>query len=90
MLPGALVASVGAWLTHRLIIPSLHVMPPPVLEMLEAILHEEVAERPLDAREMVGEIYKGDEYERDARTEFGKWCDSVSGIEEVRARSEGA
>ena len=57
------------------------VIPPPVLEILEASLHEEVAERPRDADAMMGDIYD--------RTEFGEWCDSVSGIEEVRARGEG-
>ena len=55
------------------------VMPPPVLEILEASLHEEVAERPRDAEAMVGKY---------RRTEFGKWCDSVGGIEEVRARRQ--
>ena len=43
---------------------SMLVMPPPVLEMLEASLHEEVAERPRDARAMMGEIRrKGARYE---------------------------
>ena len=61
---------------------SMLVMSPPMLEMLEAILHEEVGERPRDARAMMGPRYR--------RTEFGKWCDSVSGIEEVRARGRGS
>ena len=59
---------------------SMLVMPPPVLEMLEAILHEEVGERPRDARAMMGQRYR--------RTEFGKWCNRVSGIDEVRARGD--
>ena len=53
------------------------VMPPPVLEMLEASLHEEVAERPRDAGDGGGDARR--RIRADDRTEFGKWCDSVSG-----------
>ena len=55
-------------------------MPPPVLKIVEASFHVDVAERPRDAAAMMG----GDKYW--IRTEFGEWCNSVSGIEEVRVR----
>ena len=31
VLPLALIASVTAWATHRLLMPQLHIMPPPIL-----------------------------------------------------------
>ena len=61
-------------------LPTL-VVPPRVLEVMEASLHADVAKRPRDAAAMMGDEYYG-------RTEFGKWCDSIRvGADEVRARA---
>lgn len=37
VLPGALLASTTAWFTHRLLMPTLHIMPPPILPKLARV-----------------------------------------------------
>ena len=60
-------------------LPTL-VVPPRVLEVMEASLHADVAERPRDAAAMMKKGYR--------RSEFGEWCDSIRvGADEVRARA---
>ena len=62
-------------------------VPPPVMKMLEASLDVEVAKRPRDAKEMVGEKISE---RNDFRTEFGKWCDELVGDIEVCVRARGS
>ena len=62
-------------------LPTL-VVPPHVLEVMEASLHADVAERPRDAAAMM-------EHEYYRRSEFGEWCDSIRvGANQVRARAQ--